>query len=193
MLYVMIIYLHGLNSSPHSHKARLLAERMAELGKDNELLIPALHHDPAQAMVEIEALLAGQTNPVTLVGSSLGGFYATWLAEKHDLKAVLVNPAVEAPQLARALLGPQKNFYSGAEWGLTEAHAAALDKLEVAAITRPERYLLLIESGDEVLDWRRAVEKFRAARQIVVEGGDHGFASFAAHLDEILRFAGVSE
>lgn len=189
----MIIYLHGLNSSPHSHKARLLAERMAELGKDDELLIPALHHDPAQAIAEIEVLLAGQASPVTLVGSSLGGFYATWLAERHGCQAVLVNPAVEAPQLARALLGPQRNHYSGEQWVLTEAHAAALDKLEVAAITRPERYLLLIETGDEVLNWRRAVEKFREARQIVVEGGDHGFASFAALLDEILRFAGVSE
>lgn len=189
----MLIYLHGLNSSPESHKARLLAARMAELGLGERLLVPALHHDPAVAVAEVERRIAESEEPVTLAGSSLGGFYATWLAERHGCQAVLVNPAVEAPQLARALLGPQKNYYSGAEWVLTEAHAAALDKLEVAAITRPERYLLLIETGDEVLDWRRAVEKFRAARQIVVEGGDHGFASFAARLDEILRFAGVSE
>ncbi|MBS4097277.1 MAG: esterase [Sulfuricella sp.] len=189
----MILYLHGLNSSPVSHKARLLAARMADLGLADQLRIPALHHDPAQAMADVERLLADAAQPVTLLGSSLGGFYATWLAEKHGLKAVLVNPAVEAPQLARNLLGPQKNYYSGAEWLLTETHAAALDSLEVGAITRPERYLLLLESGDEVLDWRRAVEKFRDARQIVVEGGDHGFASFATQVDTILRFAGLTD
>lgn len=186
----MILYLHGLNSSPESHKAQLLAARMAELGLADRLAIPRLSHDPALAVAEAERQIAAAAEPPTLVGSSLGGFYATWLAEKHGLKAVLVNPAVEAPRLARSLIGPQRNYYSGEEWLLTEAHVAALDALEIAAITRLERYLLLVETGDEVLDWRRAVEKFRGARQIVVEGGDHGFASFAEHIDAILRFAG---
>jgi len=187
----VILYLHGLNSTPESHKARLLAARMAELGLGNRLHIPSLSCDPAAAIATAERRLAALEQPVTLVGSSLGGFYATWLAEKHGLKAVLVNPAVEAPRLARLWLGPQKNHYSGEEWLLTEAHAAALDALDIAAVTHPERYLLLIETGDEVLDWHRAVEKFRGARQIVVEGGDHGFASFAEHIDAILRFAGL--
>lgn len=187
----MILYLHGLNSSPESHKARLLAARMAELGLADRLSTPFLPHDPAAAIAAAERQLAALDEPAILVGSSLGGFYATWLAEKHGLKAVLVNPAVEAPRLARLWLGPQKNHYSGEEWLLTESHAAALDALDVAATTRPERYLLLIETGDEVLDWRRAVEKFRGTRQIVVEGGDHGFASFAEHIDAILRFAGL--
>lgn len=192
MLDGMLIYLHGLNSSPDSYKARLLAARMAELGLAQKLCIPALNHDPAVAVAEVERRIAESNETVCLVGSSLGGFYATWLAEKYDLTAVLVNPAVEAPQLARRLVGPQKNTYSGEEWQLTEAHAAALYALDVAAISHPERYLLLIETGDEVLDWRRAVEKFTDARQIVVEGGDHGFASFSEQIDTILRFAGFA-
>jgi len=187
----VILYLHGLNSSPDSRKARLLAARMAELGLAGRLLIPSLSHDPAITIEDVERQLAAAGQPVTLVGSSLGGFYATWLAEQHGFKAVPVNPAVEAPRLARLWLGPQKNHYSGEEWQLTEAHVAALDALEVSAITHPERYLLLLESGDEVLDWRRAAEKFAGARQIVVPGGDHGFASFAGQIDTILRFAGL--
>jgi predicted esterase YcpF (UPF0227 family) len=187
----VILYLHGLNSSPESHKAQLLAARMAELGLTDRLSIPFLSYDPAAAIAAAERRLAALDEPAILVGSSLGGFYATWLAEKHGLKAILINPAVEAPRLARLWLGPQRNHYSGEEWVLTEAHAAALDALEVTAITRPERYLLLVETGDEVLDWRRAVEKFKDARQIVVEGGDHGYASFAEHIDTILRFAGL--
>jgi len=189
----VILYLHGLNSSPGSRKARLLAARMAELGLAERLLIPSLSHDPAVAIAAAETQLAAANQPVTLVGSSLGGFYATWLAEQHGLKAVLVNPAVEAPRLARLWLGPQKNYYSGEEWQLTEAHVAALNALEIPAITHPERYLLLVESGDEVLDSQRAVEKFAGARQIVVPGGDHGFASFAGQIDTILRFAGMLE
>ncbi len=187
----MILYLHGLNSSPESHKARLLATRMEELGLADRLSIPFLPYDPAAAIAAAERCITAASDAPTLVGSSLGGFYATWLAEKHGLKVVLVNPAVEAPRLARLWLWPQKNHYSGEEWQLTESHAAALDALDIAAVTRPERYLLLVETGDEVLDWRRAVEKFKDARQIVVAGGDHGFASFAEHIDAILRFAGL--
>ena len=187
----MILFLHGLNSSPESRKARLLAARMAELGLAEQLLIPLLSHDPGVAIATAETALAVADQPVTLVGSSLGGFYATWLAEKHDLKAVLVNPAVEAPRLARQWLGPQKNYHSGEEWLLTEAHVAALAALDIPAISHPERYLLLLETGDEVLDWRCAAEKFQGARQIVADGGDHGFAGFAGQIDTILRFAGL--
>lgn len=189
----MLIYLHGLNSSPESHKARLLAKYMTRLGLADRLLVPNLSFDPAMALAEAERCLVGLSEPATLVGSSLGGFYATWLAEKHGLKAVLVNPAVDVPRISRQWLGRQVNYHTGTEWQLTEAHAKVLDGLEVGEITHPERYLLLVETGDEVLDWRRAVEKFTDVRQIVVPGGNHGFASFESYIDEILRFAGMVE
>lgn len=186
----MILYLHGLNSSPTSHKAQLLTARMAELSLEDRLLVPQLPHEPRRAIALAERL-ATSLGEVTLVGSSLGGFYALFLAEQLGLKAALINPAVDAAKLARQWLGPQKNFYTGEEWALTEEHAQQLAMLDVPQITRPERYLLLVETGDEVLSWRRAVEKLSGARQIVVEGGDHGFASFPEHIDAILRFAGL--
>ncbi|MGD9786526.1 MAG: YqiA/YcfP family alpha/beta fold hydrolase [Sulfuricellaceae bacterium] len=188
----MILYLHGLNSAPASHKAQLLATAMGERGIADRLLVPQLPHEPRRAIALAERLASSLGDDLTLVGSSLGGFYALFLAEQLGLKAVLVNPAVDAPKLARQWLGPQKNLYTGEEWVLTEAHAAQLAALDVA-VTRPERYLLLVETGDEILPWRRAVEKFAGARQIVVEGGDHGFASFPEHIGTILRFAGLAD
>jgi len=185
----MIVYLHGFNSSPASAKARLLGEYMTSIGRQADYACPVLPNSPREAIAAVEAILA-QAAPtaVTLVGSSLGGFYATWLAEQHGCKAVLVNPAVHAHHLLRAALGPQTNWHSGEEWVLTEAHLAELAALDVTRISRPERYLLLAQRGDEVLDYRAAVAYYAGARQIVEDGGDHGFAEFERHYPTILDF-----
>ncbi len=188
----MLIYVHGFNSSALSFKAGLLRDRMAALGLGNEYACPELSHRPQQAIAQLETLIAGSPGAVTaLVGSSLGGFYATWLAEKYGLKAVLVNPAVRPYELLRDYVGPQKNLYTGAEYEFTGQHVAELRNLEVPDIT-PERYLLMVQTGDEVLDYRQAVAKYRGAKQIVVEGGDHGFSRFADYLDSVLEFCGIA-
>ena len=184
----MIVYLHGFNSSPASGKARQLGEHMAGLGRAADYVCPALANSPRAAIAQVEAALASQRGPVTLIGSSLGGFYATYLAEKHGWKAVLVNPAVRAHLLLRGALGPQTNWHSGEKWELTEAHLAELAALDVERITRPERYLLLVQTGDEVLDYRDAVAYYAGATQIIEAGGDHGFAGFERHFQTILDF-----
>ncbi|WP_333840684.1 YqiA/YcfP family alpha/beta fold hydrolase [Pelomicrobium sp.] len=187
-----LCYIHGFNSSPASSKAQMLRERLERLGKATSFRAPALPHRPAQAIQVLEQAIAQLQAPVTLVGSSLGGYYATWLAERHGLKAVLVNPAVDAPRDLAQCLGVQQNFHTGERYEFTQTHLDELAALEVPAITRPERYLLLVATGDEVLDYRRAVEKFAGARQIVVEGSDHGFSDFGHYLDEVLAFAGLA-
>jgi len=185
----MIAYLHGFNSSPASGKARQLGEHMAAIGRAADYYCPALPNSPREAIALIEAeLVPRQPGPVTLVGSSLGGFYATHLAEKHDWKAVLVNPAVHAHILMRGALGPQKNWHSGETWQFTEAHLAELAALDVPTITQPERYLLLAQSGDEVIDYRDAVAYYAGATQIIEDGGNHGFAGFERHFQTILDF-----
>ena len=184
----MIVYLHGFNSSPASGKARQLGEHMASLGRAADYVCPALANSPRAAIAQVEAALASQRGPVTLIGSSLGGFYATHLAERHGWKAVLVNPAVHAHKLMRSTLGPQTNWHSGEKWELTEAHLAELAALDVERITRPERYLLLVQTGDEVLDYRDAVAYYAGATQIIEAGGDHGFAGFERHFQTILDF-----
>ena len=185
----MIVYLHGFNSSPASGKAKQLGEHMAAIGRQADYYCPALPNSPREAIVKVESTLArAQPATVTLVGSSLGGFYATWLAEKHGWKAVLVNPAVHAHTLLRSALGPQTNWHTGEKWELTEAHLAELAALDVERITRPERYLLLVQTGDEVLDYRDAVAYYAGATQIIEDDGNHGFAGFERHFQTILDF-----
>jgi predicted esterase YcpF (UPF0227 family) len=187
-----VIYIHGLNSSAASFKARLIRARLERHGLSAAFRAPSLPDRPAAAVALLERELAAAGPEATLVGSSLGGYYATWLAERHGVRAVLVNPAVEAPRLLEGMLGPQTNLYTGERYELTPRHLDELRALDVAAITRPERYLLLVTTGDEVLDYRRAVEKYAGCRSIVVPGSDHGFGDFGDYLEEVLAFAGVA-
>jgi len=187
----MLLYIHGLNSSPASFKANLLKRKLDSLGREAEFLAPALPDRPKAAAALLERELAKHPG-AALVGSSLGGFYATWLAERHGLKAVLVNPAVRPYEGLRQYLGPQQNLHTGERYELTPAHLEELREMDTAAITHPERYLLLVGTGDEVLDYRQAVERYRGCVQMVIEGGDHGFSDFAEYLGPVLEFCGVS-
>ena len=187
----MLIYLHGFNSAPASHKARLLHREMAALGLANAYRCPALPPQPLAAIATIEAEIAqAGGEAITLVGSSLGGFYATHLAEKHDLRAVLLNPAVRPQMDLEAYVGLQRNLYTGATYELTHEHIAHWRELDVAHIDA-RRYLLIVETGDEVLDYRLAVDKYAGAEQIVIDGGDHSLQSFPHHIAAVLRFAGL--
>jgi predicted esterase YcpF (UPF0227 family) len=188
----MILYLHGFNSSPQSAKAQYFKRYLEERGRGGEFFCPRLPHRPSLAVAAVEAEMAQlPKGKITLVGSSLGGFYATWLAEKHALRAVLINPAVDPHLGLRAYLGPQQNFHGGESYELTEEHLREWQGLFLARI-HPERYLLLVETGDEVLDYRLAVRKYLGAKQLVVQGGDHSLASFPEHIPSILSFAGMA-
>jgi len=186
----VILYLHGFCSSPDSWKARLLAQACAERGLGEDFLCPALSPVPAEAMARAEFLIRRARHPLTLVGSSLGGHYATWLAERHDLRAVLINPAVVGRLDPARFLGEHANFHSGERFTFTAAHAA---QLAAQGVDRPDprRYLLLVETGDEVLDYRQATEHYADCRQIVLPGGDHSFTQFPGFITQILEFAGV--
>jgi predicted esterase YcpF (UPF0227 family) len=186
----VLLYIHGFNSSPASSKAQLLKAKLEALGRGAEFSAPALPHSPTQAAVSLDAFVARHPG-TALVGSSLGGYYATYLAEKHGLNAVLLNPVVRPYELLAPLVGPQKKFHTGEEYDFTTQHVAELRALEVDRIT-PERYLLIAAKGDEVLDYRRAVERYRGCRQIVIEGSDHGMSDFADYLETVLEFCGVS-
>ncbi|MDH5349417.1 MAG: esterase [Betaproteobacteria bacterium] len=187
----MIAYLHGFNSSPQSHKARVLAEFMAARGLADRYVCPALPPLAADAVAAVEALIARRPGARwCFVGSSLGGLYATHLAEKHDARAVLINPAIDPHVGLRAYLGEQKNLHTGEPYRLTEAHLRGWEALVPARIT-PARYLLIVETGDEVLDYRKAVAYYRGAEQIVIAGGDHSLQSFPQHLPRLLAFAGL--
>jgi predicted esterase YcpF (UPF0227 family) len=186
----VIVYLHGFNSSPQSHKAQVMQRYLGERGLGGEYACPALPVSADAAIAEVEALMACRPGKAhCFIGSSLGGFYATWLVENHPhCSAVLINPAIDPHVGLRAYLGTQKNLYSGEAYDLTESHLRQWEKRYVGRIT-PQRYLLLVETGDEVLDYRRAVSRYAGAEQVVVEGGDHTLQSFPRHLPRILEFA----
>ena len=184
----MIFYLHGFNSAPASHKARTLKGYMEAHGLGHLFACPALAHRPQEAVRTIEAGVAGRA--VTFVGSSLGGFYATYFAEKHGCRAVLIQPATRPYAGLQSMLGPQQNLYTGERYDLTREHLEGWRALAVERID-PERYLLLIETGDEVLDWREAARKYEGARMVIRQGGDHTLRCFPEQIPRILAFAGI--
>ena len=185
-----ILYIHGLNSSPASLKASQLAQAMTQMGLVERLRVPALHHHPRQAIAQLELLVVELGRPV-LVGSSLGGYYATHLAERHGLRALLINPAVRPHLRFDGYLGPQKNYYSDETWELTADHVTALAELDVPPPQDPARYQVWLQSADETLDYRDAQAYYRACALRIQAGGDHGFQGFAERLPMLFAFAGI--
>jgi predicted esterase YcpF (UPF0227 family) len=190
-----IVYLHGFNSGPASIKAQALGRAIAALPDSSrpEYFVPRLHHHPAAAMRAVTGWLETREGAaLTLVGSSLGGYYATHLAERLAAKAVLINPTIRPYHDLIPYFGSQVNPYTLEHYELTQDHLAELEAMQVACIAVPERYFLLVQSGDELLDWREAVAFYAGAWQFVEGGGDHAFSSFAFQIPAVLRFAGIT-
>jgi len=185
-----IVYLHGFISSPRSKKAILLGDYVRNVVSGIDYVVPAMHHRPARAIEQAMAA-CGKLDPadLTLVGSSLGGFYATVLAERLGCRAALLNPAVHPATHFHKHIGPQRNMYTAEEFVLTEDHVNELAAMQPARITRPERYWVFVETGDEVLDYREAIDFYEGALHTVVRGGDHTLASFPEHVPEIVDWA----
>ena len=192
-----LVYLHGFRSSPQSIKAQIIVRAVAALPEAGRprLHVPALLTEPADAVAVVAAWIEREVRSpateLTLIGSSLGGYYATHLAERCGARAVLINPAIRPYDDLAPYTGTQTNLYTGEAFEVIDEHFAQLRSLRVARITRPERYFLLVRSGDEVLDWREAVAFYGGAWQYVAGGGDHGWTDFGGEVPAVLRFAGV--
>ena len=184
-----ILYIHGLNSSPTSTKASQLLKVAEHCGIARQLRVPALHHHPRQAMEQLQAAVAELGRPL-LVGSSLGGFYATYLAEQHGLDALLINPAVRPHRLFGGKEELQTNYYTGETWRLTHDHVAALAELEMPEPRDAKRYRVWLQTADETLDYRQAEAFYAGCSLDIQEGGDHSYQGFARRIPEILTLAG---
>lgn len=185
----MIVYLHGFRSSPGSFKARRMAQHLQQLGRSGELVCPQLPASPRLAIELIARLLDEHAaSDVTLIGSSLGGFYATWLAEQRGCKAILLNPAVKPPRDLEAYVGVTTAYHSDEVFEFKAQYVDELRAYAVDAITRPKRYFLLTATGDEVLDWREMVAHYPGSNQVIIRGSDHGMADFVEYLDQIMAF-----
>lgn len=190
----MILYLHGFRSSPLSMKARLKGERMAQLGRSAEFLCPQLPASPKLAMELAFGLVAGvPAEELTIVGSSLGGYYATWMAEQLGCRAVLLNPAVVPMLDLDQHVGVTTAYHSDEPFEFKREYIEELRALAVPQITRPERYFLIACTGDEVLDYRDMVAHYAGAKQKVVQGSDHAISEYADYLGEVLAYCGITD
>ena len=188
----MILYLHGFRSSPKSMKGRVISERMAELGLSDQLVCPQLPASPKLAMDLALSLIEGvPAQELSIIGSSLGGYYATWLAERIGCRAVLLNPAIVPLQDLDKHVGVTTQFHSDEPFEFKREYIDELRALAVDPITRPERYFLIAATGDEVLDYRDMVKHYAGARQHVIDGSDHGISEFPEYVDAVLAFCGI--
>lgn len=196
-----VLYLHGFNSAAASPKARLIEQACqwleAERGETLACLAPDLSHQPALALALAEACLAtlagrtGRAGETLLVGSSMGGFLATCLAERHGLRAALINPAVAPARFVADYLGATlTNPYTQETFTVGDAHRVELEAMAWSTIDDPERYLLLLGSADETLDCRDALRAYAGARTLIEPGGDHGFSRLAHYLPAIFAHGG---
>jgi uncharacterized protein len=185
----VILYLHGFRSSPRSKKASMLQAALQARGRGREFVCPELPMAP-RAAADLARAAASRAQPgrLAVVGSSLGGFYATWLAEQTGCRAVLLNPAVDPSRDLEAHLGRQRVFFSDRTIELTADHLVQLRALETPRLTRLERYFLIAATGDEVIDCRTMVARYAGCRQRVIQGSDHVLSDFGDYLGEILEF-----
>ena len=194
MTVTHLLYLHGFRSSPLSAKAVKMAAAVQALHPAVHWWCPQLPPSPRQAIEMLMAGIAGWPQAsMAVVGSSLGGFYATWIAARTGCPAVLLNPAVQpARDLARhigvqsAWHSPQETFFFQPEF------VQELRELDAGTLSRPERFYTLIAKGDELLDWREMSARYAGSQGQLLEGGDHALSDFDTHLAGVLRFLALA-
>lgn len=185
----VIIYCHGFLSSPQSVKAQQTLQYIQAHYPKLTVEIPELPHYPADAAKMLESLVEKhQGKHLRFIGSSMGGYLSTYLVEKYTGKAVLINPAVKPFELLRNYLGEHQNPYTDKNFTLTEEHIDQLLALNTASLLAPENYWVLLQTGDETLDYRQAEQKYQRSKLTIEEGGDHSFVDYQQHLASILAF-----
>jgi predicted esterase YcpF (UPF0227 family) len=188
-----LLYLHGFNSSPQSYKAQAMRAYMRDHHCDQRLLCPQLPTSPADAQSFLDALVMEALVDVELayVGSSLGGYYATYLAEKYDGIAVLINPSVKPYETLEQCLGDNRFYHSDQHWVFDRTHIEQLRAMDISQLSNLSRYMVLLQTGDETLDYREAEQRYAGARMLIQQGGNHAFMGFENHIDDILSFCQI--
>lgn len=191
-MHPLVIYIHGFSSSSQSQKAQQLLHYVSDQQLAVDAIAPTFANYPAQAHGQIvdliEAEQAAGREQIALVGSSLGGFMATCVAEQFGLKAVLINPAVQPHVLIEFLLGEHKNDHTGEVFVLTNQHSQELKSLELETLNHPQNYWVMLQAGDELLDYHQAKAYYQACPQLIEPGGSHSFDDFERHLPQVMQF-----
>ena len=192
MSRTLLVYLHGFRSSPRSSKAVMTGEGIKALSSDAnpiEWYCPQLLASPKESMeMVMKHIDQSKWDHMVVIGSSLGGFYTNYLAEKFDCKAVVLNPAVRAARELAPHVGMMTAYDSDEPFDFRSEYIDELKALQVERISNPERYFLIAAKGDELLDWKEMTEFYEGATQLVLEGSDHGISDYADHLPQVLKF-----
>ncbi|ASJ95566.1 MULTISPECIES: YqiA/YcfP family alpha/beta fold hydrolase [Shewanella] len=187
----MLLYIHGFNSSPQSDKGVVTAQYIAKHFPQLKIIQPQLPATPEAAMemlIDLVEQALAQGESLRFIGSSLGGYFASYLVERYGGRAVLVNPAVKPFELFDEFLGPQYNPYTDQAYQILPEHKLEVAKYDTPAIQHPDRFLVLLQSGDEVLDYRQAVNKYQCCQMLIEAGGDHSFVGYQQQMEGICRF-----
>jgi len=181
----MVIYIHGFSGSGEGNKAKLFREYFKSINEP--FIAPSLSYVPELAIQTLQEIVESYTQEIKLIGSSLGGFYTIYLANKYNLAAVLLNPSIYPYNTLSKMIGKAPNFYDGSSYEWNQKHVDMLKQFEVQNINE-KNYLLLLQKGDELLDYKEAVDKFENAKMIVEEGGSHSFDDIEKHFMTINLF-----
>ena len=192
MRTTLLVYLHGFRSSPNSTKAVMTGEAVRALSTpDNtyEWYCPQLLASPKESIdMVVKHIDQSNADRIVIIGSSLGGFYTNYLAQKYQCKGIALNPAVYAARELEPHVGLMTAYDSEEAFDFKVEYIDELRALQVDQITNPERYFLIAAKGDELLDWREMVAFYPGAKQLILEGSDHGIADYVNHLPTVIDF-----
>jgi predicted esterase YcpF (UPF0227 family) len=192
MRTTLLVYLHGFRSSPNSTKAVMTGEAVKALSTSEhsyEWYCPQLLASPGQSMdMVVQHIDQSKADRIVIIGSSLGGFYTNYLAEKYQCKGIVLNPAVYAARELEPHVGMMTAYDSEEPFDFKAEYIDELRALQVERITDPKRYFLIAAKGDELLDWKEMVAFYPGSKQLILEGSDHGIADYATHLPAVIDF-----
>ena len=184
-----LLYLHGYNSSSQSKKALQTQQWLALNAPHIRFICPDLPPFANSVIDQLTSIIeANQSEPIFVVGSSMGGFFATYLVEKYHLRGVLINPAVNPTRGLANWVGENTNYMTGEKWVFEPHHIDEFRELELQSINHQSNYLVLLQTGDDVLDYQDAQIHYAGAKIIIEQGGDHGFIDYDQHLTTIHQF-----
>jgi predicted esterase YcpF (UPF0227 family) len=192
MRKTLLVYLHGFRSSPNSTKAVMTGEAVRALSTpDNtyEWYCPQLLASPQESIdMVVKYINQSKADRIVIIGSSLGGFYANYLAEKYQCKGIALNPAVYAARELEPHVGLMTAYDSDEPFDFKAEYINELRALQVEQTSNPKRYFLIAAKGDELLDWKEMSAFYPGAKQLILEGSDHGIADYIDHLPAVIEF-----
>ena len=183
-----LLYLHGFNSSPDSTKA-IIFRSFVEKKNSESLLVPSLPISPKETILLLDEIIEENKKEISLIGSSLGGFYAAYLAEKYKLKSVLINPVVSSHlKNMKDLIGEHENYNTGEKYFFSKSSFKELFDYKIKRFSIPLNQLFLLQLGDEVLDQKETLKYYKGSLFLVEDEGSHKFDNFEKYLPLIYDF-----